>query len=331
MLGNRTPAVLLDEQASALRTRLGAVLDGDSEAVHDARVATRRIRELLTLVPLVPGRDGERDVAASYKKVGRALGVVRDIDVQIALIRSLEGHAAQTAPSLVVVRQDHERARLRGMRRLIKTVERLEIDSLLDAVSAEHPAGLRNRLGASGWRQQLRQLVLERSRTAAERIAHATGVYFPNRVHSARIAIKKLRYALEIMQVTGLTDADEAVKSLRKAQGILGDLHDRHALSKSLSNYGKSDGVETDDLELARHVLQDEVLALHSQYLERRTALRDTCAETERRMLRLARRPESARAIGGMIAVSGLLYGGIAALKRSKHLSQPAMVIVGRS
>jgi len=323
MLPNRTPAVLLDQQASALRTRLDTVLDGDANAVHDARVATRRIRELLALVPLVPGRDGERDIAASYKKVNRALGVVRDIDVQIGLIRSLEAHA----PSLVVVRQDHERTRLRGMRRLIKTLEGIDIDSLVDAVSAGHPAGLRNRLGASGWRQQLRQLVLERSRTAAERITHATGVYFPNRVHSARIAIKKLRYALEIMEATGLADADDAVRPLRKAQEILGDLHDRHVLSKSLSSYGKSDGVEKDDLELVGHVLQDEVLALHQRYLERRAMLCAICAEMRRLMLRMPGRTASARVIGGVIAVSGLVYGSMAALKRTKELTQPSRAI----
>ena len=107
MFATKTLASLLDEQTVVLRTQLHAVYDGLADAIHDSRVATRRIRELLALVPAIPGRDGERDVASGYQKIGRALGKVRDIDVQIALIKDLEVHAPETAPSMVVVRQDH--------------------------------------------------------------------------------------------------------------------------------------------------------------------------------------------------------------------------------
>jgi CHAD domain-containing protein len=128
---SRTPAVILDQQTSVLRTQLDGVYDGQIDAVHDARVATRRIRELLELAPAGPGRDGEAGVEDCYKDVGRALGKVRDIDVQIGLIRNLERHAPHTAPSLVLVRQDHERERLSKMRRLIKTLERLDVEGML--------------------------------------------------------------------------------------------------------------------------------------------------------------------------------------------------------
>src|SRR5215207_6149308 len=118
-----TPAAILDQQTEVLRTQVGGVYDGRVDAVHDARVATRRIRELLALAPPVPGQNAEEDVATTFREVGRALGKVRDIDVQIGLIRDLERHSPQTAPSMVLVRQDHERDRLAGMRRLIKTLE----------------------------------------------------------------------------------------------------------------------------------------------------------------------------------------------------------------
>src|SRR6476620_1962023 len=140
MFATPTLATLLDEQTSVLRTQLNAVYDGNSEAVHDSRVATRRIRELLALVPTVPGRDGDLDVAAGYQKMGRALGMVRDADVQIDLIKGVEAHAPQTAPSLVVIRQDHEQQRLQKMRRLIKTLERIDVDALLHFIADGHPA-----------------------------------------------------------------------------------------------------------------------------------------------------------------------------------------------
>jgi CHAD domain-containing protein len=276
---------LLDEQTSVLRTQLNAVYDGLADAVHDSRVATRRIREVLALVPAIPGRDGERDVATDFQKMGRALGKVRDIDVQIALIKSLEVHAPESAPSMVVVRQDHEARRLMKMRRLIKTLERLDVDSLLHFVGDSHPSGLRARLMSRGWQQQIRRLAVERSRTAIEAIAHATGVYFPRRTHNARIAIKQLRYAGEIGLRIGLSDMRSGIGPLKRGQEILGDLHDKQVLADHLASYVKHQGVDKDHVTLTRKVLEGEVLALHTDYLCRRERLRDACAEIERAAL----------------------------------------------
>jgi CHAD domain-containing protein len=308
MLGTPPLAALLDRQTYQLRTQLDGIYDGDVEAIHEARVAIRRIRELLALVPGVPGRDGEDDAAQGYKKMGRALGKVRDIDVQIALIRNLEDHAPHTGPSLLVVRQAHEGDRLTKSRGLIKTLERIDVDVLLRAVTDGNPAGLRRRLTATGWRQQLKHLLVERARVAVETISHATGIYFPRRAHGARIAIKQLRYAAEIAQATRLAEMGTAIKTLRKGQEILGDLHDRQALADTLGGYGKDEGVDPDHIQLARQVLQGEVMQLHAQYLERRAGLREACAEVEQAAARTWR-PSPRLAVGAVLAVSGLLYG----------------------
>lgn len=306
MSATPTLAALLDRQASALKTQLDGVYDGDAEAVHDARVATRRIRELLMLVPVIPGRDSEEDSAAGYADIGRALGRVRDIDVQIALIRKLEAHAPLTAPSLVVVRQDHEGDRLVKMRRLIKTLERLKVEVLLQVISDGHPAGLRTRLTSSGWRGQLRHLLVERARSAVDRIAHATGVYFPNRVHGARIAIKRLRYAAEIAEATGLSDIRISLKNLSKAQEILGDLHDRQALADRLLRYQKHDGVDAEHLKVTRHVLAGEIHDIHAKYLGRRSSLRAACLDLEH-IASPTTRNAHALAIGSTLAVTGVV------------------------
>ena len=305
----RTPTLtsLLDQQTYILRTQLDAVYDGAVDAVHDARVATRRTRELLALVPGVPGRDGEDDTAKGYKKMGRALGQVRDIDVRIALIQHLEGHTPQAGPSLLLVRRDLEGDRLRKMRNLIKTLERIDVAALLGAVGDGHPAGLRRRLTANGWPQQLRRLLVERAHGAVDAIGHATGIYFPRRAHAARIAIKQLRYAAEIAQATRLAEVQAPVKTLRRGQEILGELHDRHSLADSLSRYGKDDGVDREHIQLARQVLEGEVTQLHGQYLARRAHLRSACAEVERNASP-AWRPAPAVAVGAALAVSGLLY-----------------------
>jgi CHAD domain-containing protein len=309
MLGSRTLTSLLDQQTSVLRTQLDGVYDGTVDAVHNARVATRRIRELLSLVPVVPGRDSEQDVAGSYKAIGRALGKVRDIDVQIALIHDLETRAPQTAPPLTLVRLEHERERLAKMRRLIKTLERLDVDVLLHVVTDGHPMALRTRLTSTGWRQQLRRLVAERAHNAVDAISHATGVYFPKRTHGARIAIKQLRYAAEIADATGLSDMRAAIRTLKRGQEILGDLHDRQALADTLQDYAKDDGADPHHVELTQQALEGEVLQLHAQYLTRRASLREACSELDHMASRVFR-PGPTIAISAL-AVSGLLYAGV--------------------
>lgn len=308
MRGIPTLASLLDQQASAFRTQLADVYEGGVDAIHDARVATRRIRELLALVPVIPGREREDDAATRYKKIGRALGRVRDIDVQLALISDLENHAPQAAPSLVVVQQDHQRTRLTKTRRLIKTLERIDVDALLHALSEPHPSGLRTRLTSNGWRRQLRQLVIERARDAVAAISHATGVYFPKRVHRARIAVKQVRYAAEIADATGVCDGEAAIKTLRKGQEVLGELHDRQTLAKTVERYARHDNVKRAHIDLAREVLEREVMQLHSEYLVRRSPLRDACAELERAAAR-ARISGPAIAVGAALAVSGIVCG----------------------
>jgi CHAD domain-containing protein len=306
MFGSRTLASLLDEQTSVLRTQLVCVLDGSADAVHDSRVATRRIRELLELAPTVPSFDGETDVGTAYQTVGRALGKVRDLDVQIALIQHLGAHAPQSAPSLVLVRQDHEQDRRAKMRRLIKTLERLDVEALLRLVGKGHPAGLRTRLTSTGWRQQLRRLLVERSRTAIEAIAHATGVYFPNRAHRARIAVKRLRYAAEIAHGIGFTQMRPSIAALKKSQEILGRLHDRQVLADTLTRYRKHRGVDREHITLTVEILENEVMNLHSRYLSRREELRAASVDIEHGAVQIVR-TSSRLGVGTTLVVSGVV------------------------
>jgi CHAD domain-containing protein len=289
------------------------------DAIHDARVATRRIRELLALVPVVPGRAREDDAAKAYKKIGRALGRVRDIDVQLALIQNLEGHAPQAAPSLVIIRQDHERERLSKTRRLIKTLERVDVGALVHAASEGHPAGLRRQLTSNGWQKQLSRLVIERARDAVAAIAHATGVYFPKRAHSTRIAIKQVRYAAEIADATGIGDIQAAIKTLRKGQEILGDLHDRQTLADTVERYADHEGVKRSQIDLTHEVLEREVIQLHREYLARRAALRDACAEIERSASRTWRDHAPLVAMSTAVAVTGIIAGQYALAARSRE------------
>jgi CHAD domain-containing protein len=151
-----------------------------------------------------------------------------------ALLASLEARIPHAAPSLVALRQQREHERHCLVRKLIKRLGRLEAVKLIEMLDEYRPA-LRMSFAldvrdAGTWRRTLRETLHERAHRAAEAIDHATGVYFPRRAHAARIAVKKLRYAMEIANQTRVADRSDAIRTLKKAQEVLGDRHDRQDL-----------------------------------------------------------------------------------------------------
>lgn len=293
---------LLREQVGTLESYLSAVRNGDPEGIHQARVATRRIRELIPLT--AEGR--RRDTADEFRSLGRSLGAVRDADVQIALLMSLETRIPDAAPALVVLRQREERRRLTLMRGLIKEFERLEIDRLLK--SLQHGVIRAMRRTASGWERRLRHAIADRAAGARDAIVHATGVYFPKRTHKARIALKKFRYAIEIAAGSGLWNARDVIRELKKGQDLLGRLHDRQELIDHLpvSDDVRLPGIEPGQVQLVARVVEAEAHALHCRYLERRQRLLNAALAAERAVSR-GRVPLWPAAAGVLAASSTLL------------------------
>src|SRR5688572_12818343 len=104
-----TPHVLFRAQIHTLRETLPGVLDGVGMSIHDARIATRRVRELLPLLGDAKRRKPIEDLQSRFKRLGRSLGRVRDADVILGLLASLETRMPHAAPALVVLRQQRDR------------------------------------------------------------------------------------------------------------------------------------------------------------------------------------------------------------------------------
>ena len=224
MFESATPIAFFQHQAALLRSQLPGLLDGRLDSIHDARIATRRIREVLPLTHEWQGGRDADDLAARIRELGRSLGKARDADVRIELLRYFEARLPHAASSLALVRQRQEHDRLILARKLIKRLERLDVGEELARLSAG-AAWQRRRFWVAmtgAWRHQLRQLVAERAQAASAAVVHATGVYFPNRSHAARIAIKKFRYAVEISTATGLLADPAAAPHAEESPGSAG-------------------------------------------------------------------------------------------------------------
>ena len=327
MLEATSPFDLLRIQARTLIDAWPAVREGQIDAIHDARVGSRRIRELLPLADRWYERTVVDDFGAILPRIGKSLGRVRDDDVRMALIAHFECRIPPAAPSLVVLRRRRGDERLRLMRKLIKRFERLDVTRVLCEMTARRRGMTRwTNIGAP-WRDDLRRTIADRARTARESIDHATGVYFPNRLHSARIAIKKFRYALEIAAATSVgPSADESLRDLKKTQEVLGDLHDRQVLIDDLAEMSHEQGMEIDldHVDLVVQVVEAECRDLHARYLTRRARVLQTCAAFERTS---ASRTASVVAAAAALAVPSAVY----LLRRAQIPARPSPIDRGVS
>src|SRR5262249_59445457 len=85
---------------------------GDVRALHRARVASRRLRELVPVLPLTPGTT--RKLNRRLRKITARLGEVRELDVLLLLIDELRKdrrrHSDALARVAVTVARDRDRS-----------------------------------------------------------------------------------------------------------------------------------------------------------------------------------------------------------------------------
>ena len=85
----RTPAAeyLIRQRIAALGRVLPAARAGDAASLYHARVATRRLRAALSLVASGPRAE---KLAQSVRGLTRALGPIRELDVELLILDELE-------------------------------------------------------------------------------------------------------------------------------------------------------------------------------------------------------------------------------------------------
>jgi CHAD domain-containing protein len=265
MLQFTTPDSLFSRERVTLSSLLPGVRDGGVDAVHDARVSSRRIREL---VPLLTTRCSPAEVdrlAAAFKDMTRTLGKTRDRDVMLSLLDCAERQLPQLARDTGRLHAALREKRERVMRKTLKRLERIDVDEVLASVDGLQPRRFAFR-ESRAWRDVLRQQLADRAGDVRQNIARAGGVYFPNRLHGSRVALKKLRYTVEIATATGLFDGRALLGPLKKAQDILGRIQDREVLAA----FADRDQAAAAALVPILAVQQQE---LHRRYLRRREDL----------------------------------------------------------
>ena len=276
MFETTSPRRLLEHRVGQVLELLAGVRDGNDTAIHDTRVATRRAREALVVGRGEYEQDVLSEIAETLQRTGRALGAVRDPDALHALLVGLESRFPLAGAAVSQLHAAIARERQIGRRKLIKTLEALDLAAVPQRLRrARHRS--RVFVHESPWRKQLRGHLAARASELQEAIEHGTGVYFPNRSHSTRIGVKKLRYAVELSRELQADAPQRVLRHLKKAQQTLGEMRDRQVLIDRLQPF-ESAG---DRAGTTINLLEAEILALHERYVALRPDLVAACRRVE--------------------------------------------------
>ena len=219
------------EQAAELRRYAkGARKGKDPEAVHQMRVATRRLRAALRALA---GRvAAPKALRGRLLWLARRLGAVRDLDVILALLRSERLPAAASGERARLARliRKLEARRDKAQERLALALRRGRFEKLQGDLEAfaERP-----RIVGTDEPVAARVLATVSARLG-DAIAEMAGMTQPAPaaadLHTLRIEFKRLRYALEFHAVACGFSYDTERRLAREMQDVLGEIHDRDLL-----------------------------------------------------------------------------------------------------
>ena len=228
------------EDLRALTTR--ALRSWDVEAIHHARVTTRRLKAAIDLLrPLLPN-DPRRKFGRALRRLRRTLGPLRDLDVMLIHLEELRdvpacAHgAAWFGARLRERRADLRRTTARGAsaRQMLARLAAW-VDLEPGVRDAQAPAALLLRRVAPG---QARDFARRADRLAAtpqdSPTPEGAGAASTEDVHELRIAGKLLRYTLELAEPLGCEVPRSVAREFKKLQDALGLWHDYAVLTDEM-------------------------------------------------------------------------------------------------
>lgn len=274
-----TPLQLAARQAvggflKKIRQHEPAVREGhDSDAIHDMRVATRRLRSALDLLEYAPGFSAKKLhlLRRHLRKLARSLGAVRDLDVFLKRLEDYEDEHPGAKDGLHPLHHTLEHRRASARRKLLRALEstklRHDLDQVetfatetVDSFGEPRPVLVRHFAGSALWRRY--EVVLRFESEIVEAPAPE--------LHKLRIACKRARYAMELFE-PALGDEAKAVEdALIAVQDHLGALQDSVVALATV-----------EEVRRGRHVAHDEVAdAALAAYAADLAARRDHLRET---------------------------------------------------
>jgi CHAD domain-containing protein len=264
-----TPTEVLRAALSRSIARLlahdpGVRLGGDVEDVHQARVATRRMRSDLRTFHRALDRGWDDSLREELKWLGGLLGAVRDADVLLGRLEARVAELSDVDPAagdrlLDLLRRERAEARdelLAGMRsdRYLDLVERLLAASRAVPVSVD----------GADFELELGELVSKPWKKLRDAVRDLDDDPLDPELHAVRIRAKRARYAAEAVAPAVGASAKRFAAAVEAVQEVLGDHQDAVVAGQWLRDHGPTAdggaafvagllvGVEADEADASR-------------------------------------------------------------------------------
>ena len=257
-----SPRSHAERQRSVLSSRMSRVLkelervrsSPDADAVHNLRVALRRCRSIAAIMKEVDPDPTWRTLRRRPRKLFRALGALRDLQVleewietltlpdnalRRALLETLQGREAEPRARLLEAIEAFDQ---KAWKRLARVLDR------------------RVRLVTSNG-AVAQCLALERHMELRRAHSRAVRTRTPERWHQLRLALKHFRYVVESFLPVRHANLQ---KGLKQTQDLLGKLNDLHMLETFVGHESAETGAEA--VESLRQAICAERQACMTQY-----------------------------------------------------------------
>ncbi len=243
------------------------VLRGDDpDAIHDMRVASRRLQQVLDLLYFPPSAGEIRKLRRVIRRSRRSLSKVRNCDV---LLQSVGARLARKRASrreiwTAVEHYLHQR-RSRTFEKSLRKISKMNMAGFYVhlkgrlTVNGQKPHPAAQKLLDAGTQELLPGQFYERIGETLEHVTQAfedqiaQSLADPRApvIHAARIATKRLRYLIEVIREFGVSGSDELVVWLRNLQHLLGEWHDLEVLEEMMIEMVARPEFLRDQLEIA--------------------------------------------------------------------------------
>jgi CHAD domain-containing protein len=211
-------------------------------AVHDLRVATRRLISTLELVDRIHPEAQLREARRVLKRHLEMFGPLRDVQVQLLAIEKM----LSSFPELQRFYDFLAKREGKLTRRLGSELKRLKIGKIRKNIAAAAKK-LEALPDTPAVHREIRAAAILAIETAYNRVIERKQAITPahsSSIHRMRVAFKKFRYMVETLSPLRRRTSSKQLKAMNAFQGSMGDIQDADVLLANVQSFARTHGLE---------------------------------------------------------------------------------------
>ena len=255
--------VLLDAMENSWRNYLTELkrcrTEFSNEAVHDLRVATRRMMAIIQLLNSIAPRPRLRKIIRAFKEQLDEFDDLRDTQVILAEI----SETVQELPELQAFQKHEQLIEEKLLRTLRKEIKETNINELTKRIHKTHDA-IENEIDED-LEAAIMQAVDDAYLITKQRLGWVD-LARPASIHRVRIAFKSFRYMVEIIHPLLKDFPPINSEWMNNYQSLMGEVQDAEVFMQTLADY--SEHASFSDPDAIRHYYERRHTEAISAYAE---------------------------------------------------------------